>query len=495
MRWKTCLITALAALSLSSVADAAQTRIVGGTEIDIPTTPWQVAIISNKHDLYNSQYCGGTLVHAKWVITAAHCMEDEIDNEEVTTPASEVYVAVGMANLITPESTTQILDVSRVIVHPSHHPDGSNYDIALLELAEPVDFDACGNACATVDVLTEEQLTSLARIGTDALISGWGNISTSDTIYADKLQAATVQILNCATTNYASQPTYPITSYMFCAGVDGEVDSCQGDSGGPLVVDNADGSAKLLAGIVSWGNGCAEPGYPGVYTKVAKLGHWIYTQTAGECCNISNKAPVLSNIANQTTLINTKTTVLLIASDADSDPITYSVTDCPEQIFCENNGNWLYLTPAADFTGIANISITVSDGMGGTDTKSFSLTVQTNHPPALTYILNQTVTENKTLTLQLNATDADGDDIVFSANCPSGFNCTIDGNKLTIGTTSSASDINFVSVIATDSQGATDSQTVMLTVSQAENTAKSGGSLPLIFIVSLLPLLVRRKKC
>ena len=56
---------------------------------------------------------------------------------------------------------------------------------------------------------------------------------------------------------------------MICAGI-GEKDSCQGDSGGPLVDVN-----RYLVGIVSWGEGCARDGYPGVYTEVAHFVEWI----------------------------------------------------------------------------------------------------------------------------------------------------------------------------------------------------------------------------
>lgn len=61
-----------------------------------------------------------------------------------------------------------------------------------------------------------------------------------------------------------------ITPDMICAGVpEGGKDSCQGDSGGPVVLNGN------LVGIVSWGDGCARAGYPGVYTNVAYFLDWI----------------------------------------------------------------------------------------------------------------------------------------------------------------------------------------------------------------------------
>lgn len=64
-----------------------------------------------------------------------------------------------------------------------------------------------------------------------------------------------------------------VTPNMFCAGsFTGEFDSCNGDSGGPLV------SNGVLIGLVSWGKGCAEVGYPGVYTRLSVLRSWIDSQ-------------------------------------------------------------------------------------------------------------------------------------------------------------------------------------------------------------------------
>ena len=65
---------------------------------------------------------------------------------------------------------------------------------------------------------------------------------------------------------------------IFCRYAEGGVDTCQGDSGGPLVCRESDADPYLLHGVTSFGIGCAEPGYPGVYTRVSKYVNWIEEQ-------------------------------------------------------------------------------------------------------------------------------------------------------------------------------------------------------------------------
>jgi len=109
--------------------------------------------------------------------------------------------------------------------------------------------------------------------GTTTIVTGWGASSSNNTILPSQLQAVEVNITARTTCNSAYSPERAITMNMICAGVAG-LGICNGDFGGPLVVRGQ------LAGIASWGIGCADGQHPGVYTNVASLKNFV-TQVTG----------------------------------------------------------------------------------------------------------------------------------------------------------------------------------------------------------------------
>ncbi len=258
--------------SQSALANTQETRIIGGKEAAAGEFPWQVALLSNPNNAYQSQYCGGTLIDASWVLTAAHCVYDTPDSEPI-------YIAAGITSL-TSTRHAQIRLATKRVVHKLYNPFTLNNDIALLQLETPIDLDACGYRCQIIDPVTQDEATSYEPSVT-AYVSGWGNTSRTSYDFPAQLQWADVSIMDCtgAPSLYNNSE---ITSNMLCAATPGtgwDKDSCQGDSGGPLVVSSQDGTGTFkLAGIVSWGNGCAMQGYPGVYTKVANYTRWIETR-------------------------------------------------------------------------------------------------------------------------------------------------------------------------------------------------------------------------
>ncbi|MCP4111136.1 MAG: serine protease [Desulfobacteraceae bacterium] len=232
-------------------------RIVGGEEADPGAWPWITALVkAHINSLFSGHYCGGTLIHSKWVLTAAHCTE--ITDCNYMTP-EDVNVVLGVHDLKT--DIGERVKVKRIIRYPFYDCVSLDSDIALLELERSVSYPA-------IQLASGENTFE----GKVAIVMGWGS-TTGRRGYAEKLQQVTVPIVSNRTCDEAFTSD-EITDNMICAGYSkGGKDACQGDSGGPLIVQ--DNSAWKLAGIVSWGQGCAKPNYYGVYTRVSRYYDWI----------------------------------------------------------------------------------------------------------------------------------------------------------------------------------------------------------------------------
>ena len=240
-----------------SLSKKTSARIVGGHEAEPGAWPWMAALVERSYDsLYSGHFCGGALIHPGWVVTAAHCMEGET--------AGNVDVVLGIHDL--KKDTGERIRVKRIIMHPSYDDVMMYSDIALLELEENASQE-------TIGLVAKDSILD----GKDAVVLGWG--STDGSLWSsspDTLQQVSVPIVPNETCK-AAYSDEEITDSMVCAGYnEGGKDACQGDSGGPLVVCEGDTwDTCQLAGIVSWGEGCAEPGYYGVYTRVSQFADYI----------------------------------------------------------------------------------------------------------------------------------------------------------------------------------------------------------------------------
>ncbi|KAJ7427426.1 transmembrane protease serine 5-like protein [Willisornis vidua] len=183
--------------------------------------------------------------------------------------------------------------VQEIIHHPLYNDNSLDYDIALLKLRVPLNFsDAIRAVCLPP---SHQDLLQ----GTQCWVSGWGYTTPDQAQVAGTLKEALVPLIGTKRCNSSCMYSGELTARMLCAGYPrGQVDACQGDSGGPLVC--WDGSTWRLVGIVSWGQGCAEPNHPGVYTNVAQLLPWIHQVT--ELQEIVSKLEMDSEHPDKTTL-------------------------------------------------------------------------------------------------------------------------------------------------------------------------------------------------
>lgn len=263
----------------------AQPTIANGVTATPTQVPWQAALYIQNNRGETGYICSATLINAKWLVTAAHCLNIEsLDN----SPVAAHFVIVGTADL-EDGSTAQIYRVSKRIVHPDYD-DSLNLDndIALLELSEPVDLARCGMYCRVIPWLPNQQANTLSRIGTAAQIAGWGQVlansttspSDADALYPSRLQVGQFKIVSCGLTSYSyNGRTWPLSPNMMCASgsnLSKPADTCIGDSGSGLIVGLNQGQ-PYLAGITSWGEDkpCGTRSLPSVYTRVSNYDDWI----------------------------------------------------------------------------------------------------------------------------------------------------------------------------------------------------------------------------
>lgn len=235
------------------------TRIVGGVDANHGSWPWQAMLRTTS----GFPYCGGSLVHPEWVVTATHCVKGKRPNT--------IIIRLGAHRRVLSVGTEQDIVVSKVITHPSYHkPSTYSHDIALLKLSRPATLNKY------VNLVCLPHAVAAPTDGTICWITGWGRLASGGAT-PDILQQVSVPVVSRARCDRA----YPgkIHDSMICAGLDqGGIDSCQGDSGGPMVCET--GGRYYLQGATSWGYGCASPGKFGVYAKVKYLLNWLNSEMA-----------------------------------------------------------------------------------------------------------------------------------------------------------------------------------------------------------------------
>jgi hypothetical protein len=271
----------LAATSAAPAATAADNvvggspRVVGGSPATTTDAPWQALVLPGPY------LCGGAILDATHIVTAAHCVYDDA-HQEILAPA-EITVHAGITNRFV---AGQHPTVTAVSVYPGYDPDMQTGDVAILTLATPFSFGTTVKAIALTDVGYRPGPSDGLRL------SGWGSDvarapddTTTEPHAVDNLNVATLYPSTGCATVYAPFDD----NLLLCAGQTG-IDACQGDSGGPLAVQL--GGVWKLAGIVTGGAGCAWAGYPGYYARVANSDIHAYLADLGAGYAVQDPAVV-----------------------------------------------------------------------------------------------------------------------------------------------------------------------------------------------------------
>merc|ERR1712190_688307 len=234
-------------------------RIVNGQQAPEPI-PWQAHMRQGSTSSF-SFFCGGTILDATTILTAAHCY----DGKDLT--ATDFFIAAGATHVA--DGSAQTAFVESITLHEDYNANTINNDVAILKLKTALTFnDNVKPACLPAATLTPSGV---------AVASGWGligqnpNKATSDLMYVAKPVWTSAQ---CKTKfSWGGR----ITNVMICSGdADGGESTCHGDSGGPLVIAGAK-DAALIVGTTSFGSqfGCGAKGYPAVYAYTVPFLKWI----------------------------------------------------------------------------------------------------------------------------------------------------------------------------------------------------------------------------
>lgn len=271
-----------------SAAPRARASIVGGEPAPITAMPFLVALYDpTAGSPAAGFFCGGVIIDATHVVTAAHCVMGAEN-------AGRMAVLAGSSSLqqLSPGSLAVPVQASSFDVR--YNPLTSDYDVALLKLARPLWSGPAPSANGVNAIAPLRPSASAAAVYADpnatpttsVTAGGWGDVNPAPgaaASYPANLQSVRMPLVpDLLCEEEYALIEQPITDRMICAGGGkSHRDTCYGDSGGPLLADR-DSPARppgdyVLVGLVDFGNGCAQSGYAGVYTRMAspEIAHFL----------------------------------------------------------------------------------------------------------------------------------------------------------------------------------------------------------------------------
>jgi len=257
---------------------------------DFGEYPWQAALLKRIGPQDSLYVCGGVLISPNFILTAAHCIKEN--------RPEDLKVRLGEWDVHREDEFYPYVErfVQDIIIHPDFFPGNLVNDIAIIRLENPVDFSASGPHI--MPACLPDSFDNF--VGQKCWVTGWGKNSFGQQgEYQSVLKEVDLPVISPGDCEHSLRSTrlgrmYQLHPGFLCAGGERGKDACEGDGGSPLVCEVPGGGWKV-AGLVSWGIGCGQPGIPGVYANVAVYRNWIDSIVSRYGRSLSSSESIDSN--------------------------------------------------------------------------------------------------------------------------------------------------------------------------------------------------------